>query len=279
MTTLADQIARLHGTGRLRVWSLAVTIFGDAVAPRGGAIAMGDLSAVLERLGAESGAIRTAMSRLARDGWVSRTRAGRRSYYALSDSALTSTRAASPRIYAVEPPDWDGTWTIAAGPGAEVAEAAGFQRIAPGTWLRAGSGGGDLPRDVFTVTGTGPTPDWLRDALSPPDLAARYAAISVAWQGFDPSAVTDPAAAMVARTLLIHDWRRVLLRDAALPRALRPDGWPGAAARDLVAAHYRALVPASERWLNDCECAPDRPLPAPDAAFRTRFGGTGPTGA
>ena len=71
--TLDDLAARLHGEGRLRVWSLAVTVFGDAIAPRGGSIAMADLSAILERLGAEPGAIRTAMSRLARDGIVSRT--------------------------------------------------------------------------------------------------------------------------------------------------------------------------------------------------------------
>jgi phenylacetic acid degradation operon negative regulatory protein len=37
---IATHIARLHGNGRLRVWSLIVTFFGDAVALRGGRVAL-----------------------------------------------------------------------------------------------------------------------------------------------------------------------------------------------------------------------------------------------
>ncbi|MEM7545867.1 MAG: PaaX family transcriptional regulator C-terminal domain-containing protein [Pseudomonadota bacterium] len=274
MTTLADQIRRLHGEGRLRVWSLAVTIFGDAIAPRGGAIAMSDLSTLLELLGAESGAIRTAMSRLAGDGWVTRTKVGRRSYYALSESGLRSIRAASPRIYAAEPQEWDRVWTVALGPGAERLETDGFRRVASGTWLRPGPPPPNESNNLFLVTGTGASPDWLRATLSPPDLAARYASLAANWQDFEPTCITAPAEAMAARTLLIHDWRRVLLRDAPLPRALRPANWPGVAARDMVARHYAALAPISERWLDRCEAAAGHPLPAPTAPFHDRFAKT-----
>jgi phenylacetic acid degradation operon negative regulatory protein len=275
MTTLPEQVARLHGEGRLRVWSLVVTIFGDAIAPRGGVIGMSDLSALLETLGVEGGAIRTAMSRLARDGWVLRSKAGRRSFYGLSEEAITSIRSASPRIYAAAPPTWDGNWSVALGQGAESLEEDGFRRISPGTWLRAGSFGGPISADIFLVTGTGAPPTWIRDLLSPPDLADRYAAFTETWSGFAPATLATPAEAIAARTLLIHDWRRVLLRDAPLPRALRPDDWPGVAARDLVASHYRTLMPLSELWLDGCEAAPDRRLPPADETCRCRFGGPG----
>ncbi|MEL7231055.1 MAG: PaaX family transcriptional regulator C-terminal domain-containing protein [Pseudomonadota bacterium] len=47
----------------------------------------------------------------------------------------------------------------------------------------------------------------------------------------------------------------MLLRDAPLPRALRPANWPGARARDLVADLYLRLAPASEAWLDACAAA------------------------
>jgi phenylacetic acid degradation operon negative regulatory protein len=76
-------IARLHSGGRLRVWSLLVTFFGDAVAPRGGRVALSVLQDAMALLNIEAGAVRTAMSRLAGDGWVEREREGRLSFYEL----------------------------------------------------------------------------------------------------------------------------------------------------------------------------------------------------
>ena len=45
------------------------------------------------------------------------------------------------------------------------------------------------------------------------------------------------------RTLLIHAYRRVLLRDPQLPAALLPLDWPGAAAYALCRDFYRAAEP------------------------------------
>ncbi|MET0169130.1 MAG: phenylacetic acid degradation protein, partial [Aliihoeflea sp.] len=69
---LESMIDRLHQRGRLRVGSLVVTMFGDAIAPRGGRVALGVLQDLMGRLRVEPGALRTAMSRLASDGWVIR---------------------------------------------------------------------------------------------------------------------------------------------------------------------------------------------------------------
>ncbi len=82
-TALKGLVADLHERGRLRVWSLVVTFFGDAVAPRGGRVALAVLQDVMGRLGVEAGALRTALSRLAADQWVMREKAGRNSLYAL----------------------------------------------------------------------------------------------------------------------------------------------------------------------------------------------------
>jgi phenylacetic acid degradation operon negative regulatory protein len=55
----------------------------------------------------------------------------------------------------------------------------------------------------------------------------------------------DPAQAFIVRTLLIHEYRRVLLRDAQLPPALLPLDWPGVAAYALCRDFYRLTTSRS----------------------------------
>ncbi|MGB3316724.1 MAG: PaaX family transcriptional regulator C-terminal domain-containing protein, partial [Albidovulum sp.] len=56
-----------------------------------------------------------------------------------------------------------------------------------------------------------------------------------------------PLDAMAARVLLIHRWRRIVLRYPALPDCLMPATCTGLNGR--VAAAYNLLLPASELWL------------------------------
>jgi phenylacetic acid degradation operon negative regulatory protein len=81
--------------------------------------------------------------------------------------------------------------------------------------------------------------------------------------------------ALVARTLLIHQYRRVVLRDPLLPAALLAPDWPGAEARRLAADIYRALLPGSERWLDAHGQNEAGALPPPgiDLAGRFALGG------
>ena len=63
----------------------------------------------------------------------------------------------------------------------------------------------------------------------------------------------DPQQCFVVRTLLIHAYRRVLLRDPLLPAALLPLDWPGAAAYALCRDFYRLPTVAPnvtwrQRW-------------------------------
>src|SRR5690606_38240402 len=131
-------VRRLHERGRLRVWSLVVTAFGDAVVPRGGRIALAVLQELMGRLDVEPGALRTAMSRLAADRWVERERVGRNSFFELASGGRHSFALATRRIYAHGPPCWSGGWTVAIASretGAATDEELtgnGFMRPAPG---------------------------------------------------------------------------------------------------------------------------------------------------
>ena len=78
----------------------------------------------------------------------------------------------------------------------------------------------------------------------------------------------NPLAAMAARTLLIHAYRRVALKDPRLPASLLPTLWPGHQARQLCRATYAALIPQAEQWLDETTNG-SGPLPqGPDPSTR-----------
>jgi phenylacetic acid degradation operon negative regulatory protein len=90
-----------------------MTIFGDAIAPRGGAVTLGSLIDLARPLGLAERLVRTSVGRLAAEGWLAATRHGRRSEYRLTESGRKLFAEATRRIYGVSPPSWDGQWTLA----------------------------------------------------------------------------------------------------------------------------------------------------------------------
>lgn len=261
---LESLIDRLHERGRLRVWSLVITIFGDAIVPRGGLVALSTLQDVLGRLRVEPGALRTAMSRLAGDGWVIRERDGRRSYFRLDERGRHAFDLATRRIYAAGPPAWDGKWTVAVAPPGTVARdtddlrTLGFLPVGGGVFLRpetaeSPEASSALSRMLVVHGESADHPEAFR-ALWPSDaIAGAYEDFLAAFRPLLGSLQTGwrpaPLDAVAARTLLIHDWRRIVLRDPGLPRSLLPETWPGEDARRLMHDIHASLRQSSDAWL------------------------------
>src|SRR5213082_3837153 len=61
----------------LRAGSLLITIFGDAIAPRGAAVTLGSLIRLAAPFGLTERLVRTSVARLARQGWLAARRSGR----------------------------------------------------------------------------------------------------------------------------------------------------------------------------------------------------------
>src|SRR5436190_15250989 len=72
-------IRRELETAPPRAKSLVVTVWGDALAPHGGAVWLSGLIRLLAPLGLNERLVRTSVYRLARDGWLASRQAGRRS--------------------------------------------------------------------------------------------------------------------------------------------------------------------------------------------------------
>jgi phenylacetic acid degradation operon negative regulatory protein len=271
-SALAPTLAR---AGAPRIASFIVTIWGDAVTPRGGSLWLGSLQAILDRFGCSPGQVRTAMSRLTEEGWLARNRVGRNSFYRLGPRGEQVFAAAAARIYAAGPPAWDGGFRLVLLPDAamrEALQARGFGSLPGGAMVGVAGDPAGLPKGVPVLAGP------VRDAAEARLLVARAWPLETLAAGygrfldaFEPlrGASPAPGEALPLRLLLVHEWRRLVLRDPLLPAPLLPEDWPGGRARDLAATLYRRLTPAAEAWL-DAE-GRNEEGPLPPCAAHDRF--------
>lgn len=255
--------------------------------PRGGSLWLGSLSQIMALFHVDAGHVRTAMSRLSADGWLTREKSGRNSYYRLTSRETGSFIAATERIYFAHHPQFDGRLRLALlGPGIEdrpamrpMLEGAGFAPLSPATYVAYADPVPPLPdteglfllhsQEGDDLCGLAAAA-WKLEPIAQAYRAfiARFSSLDAALTATDQASGPD---ALVARVLLIHEFRRIVLRDPGLPAALLPSDWPGMAARQLTARIYRQLVTASEAFLDAVAEDRDGPIPAPDRAFSARF--------
>ncbi len=268
-----ERLLAAYRAGPPRTRSLIITVYGDAISPRGGETALPALLTLMRRLGLADGVVRTALSRLTADGWLERTRMGPTSFYRLAEWGLRESAAATPRIYGPLSQPWGGQLRLVLADGGTdraSLDRTGYALVAPGVLVAPDYA--EPPTDALCLLAGGEPGalQALTERAWPLDaLATAYAMFL---EKFEPLAADAahlaPLDAMVARTLLVHEYRRVILRDPHLPAALLPAGWPGHSARRVCTALYAALVPASEQWLDTRENA-SGPLPrGPDPLSR-----------
>jgi phenylacetic acid degradation operon negative regulatory protein len=297
---VARWIARALAADPPRANSLIVTVWGDALAPHGGEAWLGTIIRLLAPFGINERAVRTSVFRLARDGWLEAESFGRQSRYRLTAEGARRFEQAHQRIYSPTDPRWDGDWELVLAPPERLAADLrarfrdelrweGFGVFAPGVWGRPAHGASAAPRiavalgiaDRVTAVrarddaalGGHPLAACLGEAWDLATLAAgyrrfltRFGSVAHVWRTMPPD---DAQQAFVVRTLLIHAFRRVLLRDPQLPAALLPADWPGERAFALTRDLYRIVLPRAERHL--AATADELRGSVPDS-FGTRFG-------
>ena len=138
LARIIDQLKREPS----RTGSIVITVFGDAIVPRGGSVWLGTLLEFFEMLDIDSGVVRTAMSRLTADGWFERTKVGRNSFYRLVQRERLTFDIATRHIYDAPTSDWTGRFELLLiGNGGdrdaarEALKNAGFGSPLPGVWV------------------------------------------------------------------------------------------------------------------------------------------------
>src|ERR1700724_69928 len=284
LARIIDQLKREPS----RTGSIVITVFGDAIVPRGGAVWLGTLLEFFKALDIDSSVVRTAMSRLAADGWLEREKVGRNSFYRLAKHGRQTFDAATKHIYESQPSDWTGRFELLLigsschrDASREALRNAGFGSPLPGVWIAPS--GVPIPEEAAGA---------IRLEVSAEDDSGRRL-LSESWpldrtadaylkfmKTFEPlrgwigrrERLTD-VDAFTARILLIHYYRRGVLRDPLLPTALLPAGWAGGGGGRLCGEIYRGLLPASEQWLDVHASNENGPLPKPGRTLARRFDG------
>ncbi len=284
----------------LRSGSLIVTVFGDAIAPRGGKVWLGSLVEVMSHFGIGERLVRTSVFRLVRDGWLQSEQMGRRSYYSLTESGRERFDQATRRIYGSPTSDWDGQWCLLLLSGLDKAKKDSVRKEC--AWLGFGQMSANVlahpaPKlkdldvtmqrlgvaDELVVVGgqTIRNEAGMRrlahDSWNLADLDVRYAdfvrAFRPIMRALDKDRKVAEKTAFLARTLLIQEYRKIMLRDPVLPAELLPAEWHGAAAYRLCTNLYRVLYQPADQYLSATMTTADGPLPPPSNVFLTRFGG------
>jgi phenylacetic acid degradation operon negative regulatory protein len=273
------RLARVHARSAL------FDLYGDHLRSRGGRAPVAALVRILAPLDVTAAAVRTAVSRMVRQGWLTPLRLPAGPGYGLTEQARRRLDDAAARIYRTREPSWDGRWDLLVLeplPLRAVRDRVrsglgflGYAALSDSTWISP-SPSGEVDR-LLAAEGAGHAR--FRAYDDQPALRARQAwdldALAAAyssWQRFAEKLVSDPGdpgepsgtgadeRAFAVRSLLVHEWRKFLFTDPDLPAQLLPEGWAGHAAAEFFAEQADRLLPAAARFVDGCltDAAPPR---------------------
>ncbi|MBI2307763.1 MAG: phenylacetic acid degradation operon negative regulatory protein PaaX [Rhodocyclales bacterium] len=297
-------IAGILDEAQLRTNSVIVTVFGDAIAPHGGAVWLGSLIELLSPLGINDRAVRTSVFRLTQEQWLHASPIGRRSVYELTQAGQRRINHAYRRIYDTPHEPWNGEWQIVFVPEGSLPTRQreelrrdllweGYGALAPGVFAHPAGNDRQL-REVLAQTDsegkvavlkacaldgivTTPLRTLVRQCWHLDRLADDYRRFAERFRPtlkwLESGKACDPQQCFVLRTLLIHEFRRIQLRDPQLPDTLLSKDWPGHTARALCRDIYALTLAHSEAHLRETLSVPEGRLPAADASLYARFGG------
>lgn len=236
----------------IRAASFIVTIYGDVVEPRGSVVWIGNLIETCKSVGITETLVRTAVSRLVTAGQLAGEREGRRSYYRLTDAAQAEFAEAASLFYGPEPAvRWQ--FVLINGPAPEEImqglERDGFARLSPrlamGTHSAPPLPGRVVIFNAELATENGALKELAEEAWNLQHFAEAYREFVARFGAFsqrvgDCVALT-PFDCLIARLLLVHQYRLIMLREPHLPKSALPADWPGEEARRLFAELYLRL--------------------------------------
>ena len=265
-----------------RAKSLVVTIFGDAIQPHGGSTRLKGLIDLLAPFEFNQRLVRTSVFRLVQEQWLHATKHGRESSYRLTESGRRRFALAYDKIYQRQKPKWDGKWTLIALPSRGITpplrarlrdelEWQGLRPLLPNLFGHPQINQAALEeildrlrvrRKIVSCQvigsselGSRSLPELAKSAWDLSIIAKSYQAFlrhfSLLQQLAEQSNAVAPREWFVARTLLIHAFRRIVLHDPFLPSELLPHPWIGDEAYRFVSEIYRQSLAGSEAHLSE----------------------------
>jgi phenylacetic acid degradation operon negative regulatory protein len=259
-------------------------LYGDHLRARGDRAPVAAMVRLLGALDIAAPAVRTAISRMVRQGWLSPVSLPSGPGYELTDRARHRLDDAATRIYRTREATWDGGWDLLVleSPAHRSARERvrsglaflGYAPLSDSTWISA------FPspevEQLLTTEAAGfarlrayddRAAERARQAWDLEALAKAY----VAWRDFAERLLEDPESelrgigragederAFAVRSVLVHEWRKFLFTDPGLPAELLPADWVGNAAAAFFAEQAAGLLPAASRFVDTCLTEPEK---------------------
>jgi phenylacetic acid degradation operon negative regulatory protein len=250
-------------------------LYGDYLRPRGGRAPVAALVKLLTPLGIAPPAVRTAVSRMVRQGWLRPIRLVSGPGYLLTPKAARRLDEAAARIYRTGRPGWDGRFdlVLVRTPVPRRARQRldatlsylGYGTLDEQTWVS--------PRAAEEIDAVLADADVEYERFSATHAAGTAGAAGVVGRAWDLAQVgqayeefvasqrplvgavsvrSSDELAYAARFRLVHAWRAFLFRDPQLPPALLPEQWAGSAAATFFDRHATRLRTAADRYVERC---------------------------
>lgn len=244
----------------IKAASFIVTIYGDVVEPRGGVVWIGNLIHTCRSVGITETLVRTAVSRLVSAGQLVGEREGRRSFYRLTASAQAEFANAAHILYGSPPPvKWQFVLINGQFPDAvmQTLERAGFARLGPRLAIGTHPAP-ELPEraivfDAQVAAENGALQDFAGETWNLSAFASAYEQFVDRFDAFSEHvgdcSRLSPYDCLVARLLLVHQYRMIMLRDPHLPKSALPAEWPGERARRTFVDLYIRLSSKADAYV------------------------------
>ncbi|MRI33614.1 phenylacetic acid degradation operon negative regulatory protein PaaX [Endozoicomonas sp. OPT23] len=296
-----QQVQQRIAASSISCTSMVVTVFGDVVSQHGGWIWLGSLINAMKPFGFSERLVRTAVYRLVQSEWLMTKKVGRCSYYCFTETAKNHYEKAARRIYHSSQQEWNGCWTLVIPVSVseeqrdEFRKSLGWQgfnvlsngilahpspdrRSLDETLLELGLVNSVIVMSASTddAHSTQAIRELSRERWNIDELQRSYSEFLEfyrPWHQDASSKLPSGKDCFLMRSMLIHDFRRILLRDPNFPDAMLPHGWIGYEAHDLLHRLYRRLTDRSVSYITSNLESVNGHLPDPRADFYHRFGG------
>lgn len=235
---------------------LMLDLFAAFVRPIGSEIAIADLVELMGLMGVDEQAVRSAVSRLKRKGWLESATLGGRVGYRISASALAELNEGDERVYHLEPADLGDGWCVVTFSIPESRRAKrhklrskltwwGFGNVIPGVWIAPSRARSYALRiidqlrlepyaTVFDAqyASTTPLQDFVQSAWDFTTLSVRYEQFidkhaSLAKPSHKAAHPLTDEQAFICYLSMLNSWRSIPFLDPGLPLDLLPAGWRG----------------------------------------------------
>lgn len=258
------------------------TLYGDYVRHYGSKIWIGSLIRLLKQFGHNEQAVRVAVSRMVKQGWLQSERKGNKSYYFLTERGIKRIDEAGRRIFKLNPHEWDGKWRMIMYTIPETKRNlrddlrkellwSGFGSFTHSCWISPNNLEKEVELliekyeiepyvDFFVSKYKGPKDhralvekSWPLDEIEAKyeEFITSYGKKFIVHQSMLKEKQLSDAECFVERTKLVHEYRKFLFIDPGLPKELLPPTWSGNHAALLFSQYYKLLAEPASRFFEN----------------------------